>query len=200
MSSPDLLLIETYEQHLSDLLATYKQVHVRYLNSIRLKNSEESKNLLLQLSTINQEIKNYSDEIRSKVTKMNKPNAKYQDTIRTKQKDLEALSLEMKEDERKINDLLESLGNANGKNESLHLQIKSSHYYNTFYLIIIIGLAMLITRYFISAETDAAETIVLLIAIVLILYQFRGSVMGLFSSTANYVSNTSYSTLVRFLD
>ena len=191
-------LISAYEQHFSELLVNYEQVHAKYINSLRLKDKEQSKILLSQLKRLDEDMQNYSAEISQKTKKMNKPAANYQDIINKKQKDLGVLHKKLREKEQTINELVSS---TNGKNESLHLQIKSSVYYNTLYLIIIFIIGWLIIRYFVLSDSTSnpAETIVLLLTIVLILYEFRNTVVGWMSSAAS-VGNSSYSTMVRFLE
>ena len=122
------------------------------------------------------------------------------EVINNKKKDLETLSHKMSKDETIINNLFQSTRDVEGRNEVLRLGIKSSVYFNTFYLIIIFILGILFTRYLMSAESDPSETIVLLLSIVLLFYHFRGRVFGWLSSTITYIDNNRFPINLRFLD
>jgi len=186
--------LDIYEKNLSKMISDYETIHANYTNSLRLKNSVESKNLLLKLNSLNQEILFLIEEISHKIDQTNK-NAKNNEFIYKKLSDLNALSSKMHLEETKVNALLNETVNLDGKNETLRLQTKSSMYYNTAYLIIIIILGVLFIRMIVSTESDPIENIVLLLGLVWLFYTFRATLIGWFSNLTSSIGNISYSWL-----
>ena len=161
-----------YEKNLQLLLAEYERVHSNYINSLRAKNITESSLLLEKIQSLNQQIQSLSLDMSNKIH----VKGEYTDDIDKKKDELNTLHNKMIVDETKIKNLLNDTIDLDGQNETLRLQHKSSMYYNSFYIIIIILISILIFRIFISTEADPLENILLILAIVLLLYIFWSNI------------------------
>jgi len=200
-----LVELDAYENNLTQLLTEYESVHDNYIKSLNESSKQNSKILLSQLSDINNEILSLMGTITEKIDKMDKDNKyrKYKDTIDIKKQDLNTLNAKMVLDERRIKQLMFDTIDLNGQNENLRVQHKSSVYYNLLYMIFIIVLGVLIFRTLISVGTKSSdssdstllyENIFLFLAISLLLYMFRYTIYGWFSSLGTSVSNAGSDT------
>jgi hypothetical protein len=200
-----LVELDAYENNLTQLLTEYESVHDNYIKSLNESSKQNSKILLSQLSDINNEILSLMGTITEKIDKMDKDNKyrKYKDTIDIKKQDLNTLNAKMVLDERRIKQLMFDTIDLNGQNENLRVQHKSSVYYNLLYMIFIIVLGVLIFRTLISVGTNSSdssdstllyENIFLFLAISLLLYMFRYTIYGWFSSLGTSVSNAGSDT------
>ena len=191
--STEIILVEVsvYEKNLKELLSEYERIHTNYINSLRNKNMVDSKRILLQLESMNQEIKLLSEEISQRINLINQKNefGNYKNAVQNKKNDLISLNSKMIADETHIKKLLQDSIDLDGKNESLRLQQKTSLYYIYFTIICVICLSVLFFKFYISTESDPIENIVLFLAIVLIVYFFQATIFGWATSLVSFASN-----------
>lgn len=191
--STEIILVEVsvYEKNLKELLSEYERIHTNYINSLRNKNMVDSKRILLQLESMNQEIKLLSEEISQRINLINQKNefGNYKNAVQNKKNDLISLNSKMIADETHIKKLLQDSIDLDGKNESLRLQQKTSLYYIYFTIICVICLSVLFFKFYSSTESDPIENIVFFLAIVLMVYFFRATIFGWATSLVSFASN-----------
>jgi hypothetical protein len=172
--------LNIYEKNLSQLVEKYQSVHNNYTNSLRQKNKVEASILLKQLDSLNQEILMLLDDIGKRIEKINndKKYSNYKNDIMKKRSDLNTLNDKMVSDEKKIKELMFDLIDLDGKNETFKLEHKSSVYYIFLYMLIIIILCIVMFKTISSVEPNRIETLILCLAIIVLLYQFRNKIFG----------------------
>jgi len=173
-TNTEIILVEVrvYEKNLKELLSEYQRLHASYINVLREKNITESKRLLLQLESLNQEIQLLAEEISQRIKKINvnKEYGTYKSDIVKKKGDLNTLVNKMSIDETNIKKLLYDTIDLDGKNETLRVQQKSSIYYISFYTLVTMVLIFLSFRMFSTTEADPIENVVLFLAILAVVY------------------------------
>ena len=191
-----------YEKNLSQMISEYEKLYANYLNSVRLEKNggPPAATALLKLSSLNQDIVFLLEEIFHKINNNNSNNKKYKDEKSKKRDDLNVLNDKMRADEAKINALLNNTISLDGKNETLRLKTKSSMYYNTINVILIVILCILFARVITSSETDLTETVVLLLGLIWLFYSYRVYIISWLSYIKDFIGNITYSLLYRLLD
>lgn len=195
--------LNVYEKNLNLLLAEYKTLHEKYVNSIKQKNSGESTTLLSKLDSMNQQIQLLSSEIISKIEQINSNNqyGKYKGDIVKKKAELNNLNSKMNADEAKIKQLMHDMIDLDGKNETMRVKHKASIYFIFFYILFIGILIYLCFRMINSSQADPLENILLVLAILLLIYIFWSKIMGGVSSIAETnITYDSSSFLYRMLN
>ena len=220
LETPDVCEMTLYENNLNQLLAKYEKIHANYITSIEEKQTDESTKLLLQLESLNKEIMLVIDEINKKVNKNDN-----KDEVKKIKSNLFSLNNKLQADEKKINGLLQETNYLHGANATLRLRHKSIVYYMSFYIIVIVVLFILFLKMMASGtstasastasastastasastasastasgtDSDLKETLLLILAIFFILYIFRSTIFGWFSSLSSSVSSSITNTL-----
>ena len=172
--------LNIYEKNLSQLIEKYQSVHNNYTNSLRQNNKVEASILLKQLDSLNQEILMLLDDIGKRIEKINndKKYSKYKNDIMKKRSDLNTLNDKMVSDEKKIKEIMFDLIDLDGKNETFKLEHKSSVYYIFFYMLVIVIICIVLFKTISSVEPNRIETLILCLAIIVLLYQFRNKIFG----------------------
>ena len=218
--------LNIYENNLSKLLDNYEKAQKKYINDLRLAQggaapatasaiaggaapltpqtsqggaAPATASAIAAMASLNQEITFLLEEISSKINKINQTSANA-DVIAKKKAVINDLNSKMRDDGDKINALLNDTVNLDGKNESIRLQTKTSLYYLTFYTIIIIIIGILFVRIMANSETSLNETILLVLAIALVVYQFKDRIKDWFDSIRTYLGDGSYSWLARMIN
>jgi hypothetical protein len=178
----EIILVEVsvYEKNLKELLSEYERIRTNYVASLQANNTADTKRILLQLESMNQEIQLLATEISDKIKKINEENKydNYKSAVQTKKDDLNNLNNKMTADEIQIKQLLHDMIDLNGKNETLRLQQKANIHYIYFGIIFLIFLSILYFRLVVSTEQSPIENIVFFLAIVLLIYFCWRAIFG----------------------
>ena len=196
--------LSIYENNLSKLLDNYEKAQTKYINDLRITTSQggaapATASAIAAMASLNQQITFLLEEISSKINKLNQTSDNA-DLIAKKKSVINDLNSKMRDDGDKINALLNDTVNLDGKNESIRLQTKTTLYYLTFYTITIVIIGILFVRIITNSETSLNETILLILAIALVVYQFRETIMRWFNSMRTYLGDASYSWLARMIN
>jgi len=174
--STDIIFVglNVYEKNLAKLLVDYETVHTKYIEGLKQNPTSGGKVYLVELESLNKEILALIDEINQNVTKLNSDDkyGKYKDDIIKKKNDLNALNTKLVNDESIIKDLMYDTIDLDGKNETFRLEHKASIYTIFFYIVFLFYLSYLLTRMFSSAEPDPIENKILVLAILVLIYNF----------------------------
>jgi len=191
--------LNLYETNLANLVTTYELAHNNYLTSMAQNNAGASQVYLSQMNDLNLEILLLIAEISQNIIKINNDDkyAKYKTEIAAKMADLNTLYSKMQVDEKRIKELMFDLIDLDGKNANFQIQHKYNFYSITLYLFLIGIIVFLILRFSLSSETNDYETVVLILAILLLVYTFwknisslsQSSVVKAGSATTTYVKN-----------
>ena len=184
--------LSIYEKNLSQLLDNYEKARTKYINDIRLSKGGEAPATASAIASLNQEIVFLLEEISHKLNQNQSKNAKYNDVIAKKRDYLNDLNNKMRADETKINALLNDTISLDGKNQTLRLQTKSSMYYNTINVILIVILVILFARVITSSETNLTETVTLSLGLLWLFYIYRASITAGLSYIKDSIVNISY--------
>ena len=199
--------LSIYENNLSKLLDNYEKAQTKYINDLRMTYPQTSRggaapataSAIAAMTSLNQQIIFLLEEISSKINKLNQTSVNA-DVIAEKKAVINDLNSKMRDDGDKINALLNDTVNLDGKNESIRLQTKTSLYYLTFYTIFIIIIGILFVRIIANSEIGLNETMLLILAIAFVVYQFKETIMSWFDSIRTYLGDASYSWLARIIN
>ena len=166
--------LKLYETNLATLLTTYELAHKNYLDSIKQKNVAASQMYLTQMNDLNLELLLLMAEISQNIVKINNDEkyAKYKAEIATKMTELNTLYSKMQADQKTIKDLIFDFTDLDGKNATARIQNKENRYSMTLYLFLIGLILFFLIRFSLTSEPSPYETIVLVLAILLLIYMY----------------------------
>ena len=191
--------LKLYETNLATLLTTYELAHKNYLDSIKQKNVAASQMYLTQMNDLNLELLLLMAEISQNIVKINNDEkyAKYKAEISTKMTELNTLYSKMQADQKTIKDLIFDFTDLDGKNATARIQNKENRYSMTLYLFLIGLILFFLIRFSLASEPSPYETIVLVLAILLLIYMYWKSfstwtetkVIKAGSATTTFITN-----------
>ena len=166
--------LKLYETNLATLLTTYELAHKNYLDSIKQKNVAASQMYLTQMNDLNLELLLLMAEISQNIVKINNDEkyAKYKAEISTKMTELNTLYSKMQADQKTIKDLIFDFTDLDGKNATARIQNKENRYSMTLYLFLIGLILFFLIRFSLASEPSPYETVVLVLAILLLIYMY----------------------------
>jgi hypothetical protein len=197
----DVIFVELklYETNLATLLTTYELAHKNYIDSIKQKNVAASQMYLTQMNDLNLELLLLMAEISQNIVKINNDEkyAKYKAEIATKMTELNTLYSKMQADQKTIKDLIFDFTDLDGKNATARIQNKANRYSMTLYLFLIGLILFFLIRFSLASEPSPYETVVLVLAILLLIYMYWKSfstwtetkVIKAGSATTTFITN-----------
>jgi len=190
--------LNIYEKHLNDLLRKYENTHSKYISSISEHEKVKQDLLLVELNDINQQIISLVEEISNKIHKINNTD-KYRKEIAIKNNKIKEIYHKIKIDENNIKKLLSETNDLDGINESLKIKQNSSMYINIIYIIVITILSFIFIRLLSTDETNPVENIILFLAILSLLYNFRSVIYSGSNKLLNTINNIGTRLGLRYL-
>jgi hypothetical protein len=166
--------LKLYETNLATLLTTYELAHKNYLDSMKQNNVAASQLYLSQMNDLNLEILLLMAEISQNIIKINNDDkyAKYKTEIAAKMTDLNTLYSKVQEDQKTIKGLMFDMIDLDGKNANYRIQHKANIYSITLYLCLIGLIIFFLIRFSLSSEPSPYETVVLILAILLLIFMY----------------------------
>jgi hypothetical protein len=176
------------DNQLSQLLSNYEKKHKEYIYSLKFSDKARTRLILVDLDNMNIEI---LERINYIINDMSKNDMLKIHMSRTNNLTiLYNLKEKIRIDQYKIGKLQRELIDLNGQNESLGLSLKSSEYYNIFYLICIIIICVLIFNVLSSSEPNSNYITILVLALIIIIYVIRNRIYQFMSDIKDMTINS----------
>ena len=168
--SPSIVEIKTLEKELHLLLAQQEQGSIE---------QPPSPSALISMQEANAKIIGLISTIQNKIAIVYPKGITNQNVVRSNNANLVDIVNKLHKEQKKIQQLLNKNHSLDGKNSNLTLQLNSSYYEYTFYLILTIVFGIYIFKiYGAFSGYDSVDTIILICAILLLVYNFIGPVMS----------------------
>jgi len=168
--NPSIVEIKTLEKELHLLLAQQEQGSIE---------QPPSPSALIAMQEANAKIIGLISTIQNKIAIVYPKGITNQNVVRSNNANLVDIVNKLHKEQKKIQQLLNKNDSLDGKNSNLTLQLNSSYYEYTFYLILTIVFGIYIFKiYGAFSGYDSVDTIILICAILLLVYNFIGPVMS----------------------
>jgi hypothetical protein len=182
--TPSIVEIKSLEKEVQMLLAQYNDTQANYIAQAQKGFSQTNNTNLQLMKEINNKIISLLSIIKYKISIIYPKGISNQNVVRMNNQSLLDISNKLHAEQKEIQKSIDEYNDLDGQNKHLTLQTKSTYYMYMFYLIISIIFGLYVLKiYTVDYGYDTIDTIILILAIILLVYH-------LFPSFINYGTNS----------
>ena len=173
-----LLKIKLEELGITTLLNTYHDIQEDYIRNTNSGFRQQAQVDLGKMSEVNSKLKSLLQKTKQNLSDSYKQGIRDQQQVITNNPELVALSQRLNEDEKEIIEARNNFKNIDSEEANSALSRRSNYYKYMVMLILTIVSVSLTIRAFSSEDTNAIETVILMLAIGLIAYHIIEKIYG----------------------
>ena len=187
---PSIVKIKSLEKEVDLLLSEYQDTNNNYISNLTNGFKDKASTDAKILEELNRQITNLLSTITNEIKAVYPKGIQKQQLVHLNNKTIKKLTSKLKDDEIKLEKMIQKTNDLDGKYGSSTINLNSNKYHYMFYFGIFVINVIIIYKVFLSTDTNIAETIILILIVLLFFYHVAwGPINNLFENISMFLEN-----------